>query len=816
LKRIDSENVGTKAHPIKRLSRIARYLIFLALAAAILFVGISQFRRFSRNFEAEAMDELSSIARLKADQLSQWRKERLLDAASLDQNIFISVLVGRSVQAPADAGTQRRLQSWLQKYRDSGIYDRIQVLDRQGTIKLGLPDGKSPASPAVLQRLPAVLRTGRAEIVDFYLDAIEHRPFLNLLIPVYADGAKFDIEGILSLRIDPAVYLYPFIKQWPTASPTAETLIVRREGDDALFLNGLRFQTNAALNLRVPIRRHTIAGLAIEGREGIVEGIDYRGEKVFGCLIKIPESPWYLVARMDAGEVYAPVRKRLAWNLGILAVLLIALGLGIETIQRKQKVRGLRERLAAARNLQVISSRQEALLSALPEIIMEVDQNKIYVWANRPGLEFFGDDVIGKEASHYFEGEQDVYETVAPIFDGTNDVIYIESWQRRRDGRKRLLGWWCRSLKDSAGRTTGAISTARDITEERQAEESRREGEARYRTLVDNAPLAILVNRENRIVLVNDACLRLFGATLPEQLLGKSPFELFHPDCHAAIRDRMARMQNTGEAVPRLEEKIVRLDGVSVDVEATSAPFTDQGAPAIHVVLTDITERKRAADQSKAAFEAQASSLREKELLLQEVHHRVKNNLQIISSLLNLEAERVSPPVREIIKRSQTRIRSLSLVHEKLYRSADLTRIDLAGYIESLADHLFHVYVVDPSKVRLETDFEDVSLDINSAIPCGLILNEMISNALKHAFPDGRKGALTVRMKRTSDDFVELQVSDDGIGLPAAFDFDNPKSFGFQIMKLLVEQLEADFTIDRTRGTTFVMKFRELKYKPRI
>jgi two-component sensor histidine kinase len=255
---------------------------------------------------------------------------------------------------------------------------------------------------------------------------------------------------------------------------------------------------------------------------------------------------------------------------------------------------------------------------------------------------------------------------------------------------------------------------------------------------------------------------------------------------------------------------------VSVDVEATSAPFTDQGAPAIHVVLTDITERKRAADQSKAAFEAQASSLREKELLLQEVHHRVKNNLQIISSLLNLEAERVSPPVREIIKRSQTRIRSLSLVHEKLYRSADLTRIDLAGYIESLADHLFHVYVVDPSKVRLETDFEDVSLDINSAIPCGLILNEMISNALKHAFPDGRKGALTVRMKRTSDDFVELQVSDDGIGLPAAFDFDNPKSFGFQIMKLLVEQLEADFTIDRTRGTTFVMKFRELKYKPRI
>ncbi len=674
-----AENVGTTAPPINRHSRIARYLIFLVLAAAILFIGISQFQRYSKNFEAEAMDELSSIARLKADQLSQWRKERLLDAASLDQNIFISVLVGRSVQAPKDAGTQRRLRSWLQNCRDSGIYDRIQVLDRQGTIKLGLPDEKSPAPPAVLQRLPAVVRNGRAEIVDFYLDAVERRPFLNLLIPVYADEAKSDLEGILSLRIDPAVYLYPFIKQWPTASPTAETLIVRRDGDDALFLNGLRFQTNAALNLRVPIRKHTIAGLAIEGREGIIKGIDYRGENVFGYLAKIPASPWFLVARVDADEIYGPVRRRLWWNLGILAVLLTAVGLGLETIQRKQKVRSLRERLAAARNLQVISSRQEALLSALPEIIMEVDQNKIYVWANRPGLEFFGDDVIGKEASYYFEGEQDTYQTVTPVFEGIEDVIYVESWQRRRDGRKRLLGWWCRSLKDSEGRTTGAISTARDITEEREAEASRREVEARYRTLVDNAPLAILVNRENRIVLVNDACLRLFGATSPDQLLGKSSFEFFHPDCHQIIRDRIGRLQKSGEAVPALEEKIIRLDGVSVDVEVTAAPFTDQGTPAIHVVLTDITERKRAADQAKTAFEAQASSLREKELLLQEVHHRVKNNLQIISSLLNLEAERVSPAVREIIKRSQTRIRSLSLVHEKLYRAADLTRIDLSG-----------------------------------------------------------------------------------------------------------------------------------------
>ena len=137
-------------------------------------------------------------------------------------------------------------------------------------------------------------------------------------------------------------------------------------------------------------------------------------------------------------------------------------------------------------------------------------------------MDFFGEDVIGREADFYFEGEQETYQKVAPVFNGAEDVIYVESWQRRRDGRKRLLAWWCRTIKDPEGNVTGALSTARDITEERQAE-ARRESEARYRTLVDNAPIAILVNRENRVVLANDACLRLFGATSPEQLLGHSP-----------------------------------------------------------------------------------------------------------------------------------------------------------------------------------------------------------------------------------------------------------------------------------------------------
>jgi len=218
----------------------------------------------------------------------------------------------------------------------------------------------------------------------------------------------------------------------------------------------------------------------------------------------------------------------------------------------------------------------------------------------------------------------------------------------------------------------------------------------------------------------------------------------------------------------------------------------------------------------KSAGEIIQASLREKEVLLREIHHRVKNNMQVISSLFNLQAgHTLNVECREILKEGQNRLRAMSLVHEKLYQSRDLSKIDLPGYIQSLTAHLFHVDLVDPDQVRLETDFEDVVLDINSAIPCGLILNELISNALKHAFPEKRKGILKIRLKRRTDGSVELRVADDGIGFPEGLDFRQAESFGLQIVNLLVGQLNAAFELERGSGTAFTVTFWDMKCPPR-
>ena len=228
------------------------------------------------------------------------------------------------------------------------------------------------------------------------------------------------------------------------------------------------------------------------------------------------------------------------------------------------------------------------------------------------------------------------------------------------------------------------------------------------------------------------------------------------------------------------------------------------------VLLTDVSYRKKIEDALREGEKSILTSLREKEVLLREVHHRVKNNMQVISSLFNLQAGRtLNEEGRAILKEAQARIRTISLVHEKLYQSADLSRIDLAGYINSLAVHLVHFYRSQPGLLRLETDFEETTLNITSAIPCGLILNELISNSLKHAFAENQAGVIRIGLKSGLGGLIEIQVADNGVGLPADLDFRKAESLGLQIVNLLAGQLEAAIELDRSKGTAFTLTFRE-------
>ena len=218
-------------------------------------------------------------------------------------------------------------------------------------------------------------------------------------------------------------------------------------------------------------------------------------------------------------------------------------------------------------------------------------------------------------------------------------------------------------------------------------------------------------------------------------------------------------------------------------------------------LLVEVAERERAEEQIRA-------SLQEKEVLLKEIHHRVKNNLQVISSLLNLQADSSGDErVHLILRDSQNRVRSMALIHEKLYRSDNLAQIDLADYTRDLTAYLFRSQDAYTRSINLNVQANNIFLDIDTAVPCGLIINELVSNSLKHAFPEGRGGQILVVIKSDPDQQVTLTIKDDGIGFPLAVNFRETESLGLQLVNMLVNQLNGSIELSSEQGTQFTIRF---------
>jgi two-component sensor histidine kinase len=224
----------------------------------------------------------------------------------------------------------------------------------------------------------------------------------------------------------------------------------------------------------------------------------------------------------------------------------------------------------------------------------------------------------------------------------------------------------------------------------------------------------------------------------------------------------------------------------------------------MRTAITDITDRKKLDCHLQ-------SSLKEKEVLLQEVHHRVKNNMQVVISLINLQCETIeNKHICDLFNKTVDRINSMALVHQQLYKSKDFSKVDITGYVKSIVENLYVSHSVEPSKITLKIDKSDISLSLDSTISCGLIINELITNSLKYAFPDNRRGEIRVGFEYLGDGRLEMRVSDDGVGMPASSVHRDTDTLGLQIVKALAEyQLGGTIALDNTKGTKFLIRFKE-------
>ena len=360
-------------------------------------------------------------------------------------------------------------------------------------------------------------------------------------------------------------------------------------------------------------------------------------------------------------------------------------------------------------------------------------------------------------------------------------------------------------LKDIDGHPERFVFMHEDITERKQAEELLRHEKQRFSILTENAPFGMAnISKDGNFVYINPKYKEIFGYDLSDIPDGKTWFRKAYPDPeyrHAIISTWVEDLKGTepGEKRPRVftvtckdgTEKIINFIPVQMET-------------GVHIMTCeDITSRK-------LAEEALHASLQEKELLIREVHHRVKNNMQVMSGLLDLQA-RSSKDLKltEMLNESQRRIRTMALIHEKLYESKDFSRIDLAKYVRALSQELFQAYKINPGKIDLviQTDGA-VYVDISKATPCGLILNELISNALKHAFPGDKPGKLEIIIQETKDTEVEILVRDNGLGIPDDVDIRNPQTMGLHLVNgLVTKQLDGQIEVIRDAGTAFRITF---------
>lgn len=337
------------------------------------------------------------------------------------------------------------------------------------------------------------------------------------------------------------------------------------------------------------------------------------------------------------------------------------------------------------------------------------------------------------------------------------------------------------------------------------------DSEERFRTFTEQSPLALCIIHGATLRYVNPKFLEMFGLDTDARLDELDIPSMFAPAYREDSRERIRRRMLGLPTPTELDSVALRRDGTEFPIHLAAATLKLPEGPAIIAIINDITEQKRAEDQIR-------TSLGEKEVLLRELYHRTRNNMNVIVAMLSLQADyQGDENLKAAFTEAQSRIQAMSLVHKKLYDSKDLSRISLAEYIEDLLKLLMMNRRGAKDRIKIETRMDDIFVLIDTAIPCGLVLSEIISNSMNHAFPEGRAGTIRVALSSAPDGTITLDVADDGVGLPAGFDPRSDGRMGLNFIYLIGEgQLQASITTRVDQGVAFELLFKDDLYTARV
>jgi PAS domain S-box-containing protein len=413
------------------------------------------------------------------------------------------------------------------------------------------------------------------------------------------------------------------------------------------------------------------------------------------------------------------------------------------------------------------------------------------------------DEVIGKHISVLFSDDSEMDKVLERISE--NGSLANEIINKKKDGTFFISFLSASVLKNDKGDVVGAMGVSRDITAIKKAEEELRLSEERHRAIYDQAYIGIArIAKMGRFLLVNERLCSMLDYSADE-LYKKTFYELgVQEEVEESLVDWDQLLSGKIKNFSR-EQTYIRQGGdfLSANVTVSLVRDSNDNPNYFVAVFEDITERKE--------YESQLEeSIKEKEVLLKEVHHRVKNNMQVISSILNLQSSYIADETAlGILRESQDRIKSMSFVHESLYQSKTMSEVNFSEYIENIARNLFHSYGRPEGGIKLDFNLEEVYLNLDTSIPCGLIVNEIVSNSLKYAFQGRPEGRIVIEFSKQSEEKLKLIIRDDGIGLPENLDVESAESLGLQLVTTLITQIGGELEIVVSKGTSFNILFKE-------
>ena len=752
-------------------------ILFLMISIIVILAGILYYNYQKQTQLAKKQLELSAINDLKIKQLSQWRLERIGDGEFLGENLMMVRKFSEFIQEPKNKPLRDEILQSLQSLTENFDYKNALLLDNNGKVRLSFPAQDTLIGDQMKPLLPEIIKNHKVVLTDLHRANILSFVHLDLIIPLI-DQSENDslVLGLLAIRVDPQRNLFPMIQSWPAPSKSAESILIKKEDDNIVYLNEFRHLKNTELLIKKPVATEKLdAAMAISGITGTIDAKDYRGVPVVAAMKKVPGTPWYMIAKMDREEILSALNKQISMVVIIILLLLLSSGLSFGFIIRNQRVRFYRENYENELERLALVKHFDYILKFANDIILLLDKDLNIVEANDKALESYGYtrvELIGMNLNLIMAPETNSQLTHQLSIVDQNEYGIFETLHKRKDDSVFVIEISSRVVNIEGSKYYQTIG--RDITERKIAEDALRESEEKFRKIFEESPFCMtMTGKDFAIVRANSSFCNMIGYS--EEELKSFTFRNFtHPDEIAENEISLMRLIAQEISKYHTEKRYLRKDG-SIIWGSTTISIIHNNMGEVQYFLAmveDITSRKKFESELIVAKEKAEESDRLKTAFLHNVSHEIRTPMNAIIGFSTLLKE---PGITESEQKQyvdilyQSSNQLLSIIND-IVDIADIEsgqvkinfrEMKLNESLRSLNEQFIYKERENNVMINLTVGLPDEKSFIRTD---GTKVIQILSNLINNSFKFTRNGQIEFGYVLKKG-FLEFTVRDTGIGI---------------------------------------------------